>query len=378
MIPSCPPPPVPPSYFEAVEPHAPLVIEVRSVNEELLGALERRGLTATLVLTLEEAPLGVEAAMRGHELALDLDPELDPEQLADWRMESWWDLVRDQQKAFRKATGVKPTVIRVEGLTRQAELAMSQAGLTTVLVDQPGRPHLAATMDGTRGKTLVLPLGDYACQELHHGALDAIAEASEKGTALGLPAVRVMVDEQPTELFLEWLDEGWLRVGGPVILAGSVPHALPDPSARRIIPGRKLDRSDLVLAASGVAEGGRLPRTSQDLTLTELYLGLVLLLAEDAEEVSLTSLGPPVSAARSTGVSSVAADDVRAAAARLAPALTTAIPGFVDVGPAQLTAGEFLVVMARVALNPQAERVDVPKVESPDPYADGLGWGVAP
>ena len=51
--------------------------------------------------------------------------------------------------------------------------------------------------------------------------------------------------------------------------------------------------------------------------------------------------------------------------------MTTAIPGFVDVGTDQLTAEEFLVVMARVALDPDAERVDVPGV------ALGLAWTAA-
>lgn len=376
MIPPCPLPEVPPTHFEVVAPHAPVVLELREVDEALLDELDRRGIRATLVLTVEEAPLGVEAAMRGHELALDLDPGLSPEQLADWPMASWWDAGRDELRAFKKATGIKPAVVRVPSLSRRGEMAMSQLKVSTVLVDAPGRPHMAATVDGTRGSTLVLPMGDYQCAELNMFTLDLVAEASEDATQRGLPAVRVVVDGQPTEVLVAWLDEGWLRVGGPTILASQVPHALPDPSVKRVVPGRKVDREDLLTAAAALTEGGRLPRSpSTDLTLTEAFLGLALLLSEDVEEVALTPLEPPVSAARTMNPGSVAAEDVRAAAARLAPALTTAIPGFVDVGPVKLTAEEFLVVMARVALDPVAERVDVPRVESPDPYADGLGWG---
>jgi hypothetical protein len=219
-------------------------------------------------------------------------------------------------------------------------------------------------------------MGDYQCAELNIFTLDLVAEASEEATPRGLPAVRVVVDGQPTEVLVDWLDDGWLRVGGPTIVASEVPHALPDPSVKMVVPGRKVDREDLLAAVIPLTEGGRLPRSlPRDLNLTEAFLGLVLLLSEDIEEVALTPLEAPIAAARSMDPGSVASEDVRAAAVRLAPALTTAIPGFVDVGPVKLTAEEFLVVMAIVALDPDAERVDVPVVESPDPYANGLGWG---
>jgi len=359
-----------------VDPHSPLVLELRAIDDDLLAALELRRIPATLVLTPEEARAAGDAGLRGHELALDLQTGVPPEQLEDWPTESWKKLGRHQLKAFRQATGTKPRTVRVEALTATGERALSQLGVTTVLVDSPGQPHLATRLDGTYTNTLVLPLGSYQCVQLEGWSLDRVAEASEAGVKLGLPAVRVVVDEQPTEVLVDWLDDAWLREGGQVARADAVPPALPDPAARTVLPGRRVDRAELLLAAEVIAGGGPLPRTLPgDLTLTETFLGLCLLLAEEREEVVLNTLEPPGNQAKSTTPQPVSAQDVRAAAVRLSPALTAAIPGIVDVGEQTLTAAEFLAVMARLAVEPEALRIDVPTTESPEPYAEGLGWG---
>ncbi len=380
MIPTCTPPEPPPVLFEEVDPHSPLVLELRRVDADLLAALDARRIPATLVLTPEEARAAGEAGLRGHELALDLQTGVSPEQLKDWPMESWKELGRKQLKAFRKASGARPHTVRVDAITARGELALSQLGVTTLLVDSPGRPHLATRPDGMHTDMLVLPLGSYQCEQLEGWSLDRVAEASEAGMKLGLPAVRVVVDEQPTEVLMNWLDDAWLRVGGLVARADEIPPALPDPAALKVLPGRRVDRSELLLAAEILAGGGRLPRTLPgDLTLTEAFLGLCLLLAEEQtrEEVVLNALEPPGSQATSSTPRPVSAQDVRAAAVRLSPALTVAIPGIVDVGDQTLTAAEFLAVMARLLVEPDAQHIEVPTTESPAPYAAGLGWGLS-
>jgi hypothetical protein len=63
---------------------------------------------------------------------------------------------------------------------------------------------------------------------------------------------------------------------------------------------------------------------------------------------------------------------VRSAALSLVPTLRGAVPGIVRVGDSELSAGEFLVAMAMVALG---QEPNVQRAEPPDPYAPGLGWG---
>ncbi len=374
MIPSCEPPEPPPELFEMVEPGAPLVLDLREVDEALLAGVEELGVHATLVLTLEEAPSGVEPALRGHELALDMRV---PDEAEDWSKEDWWDEGRKQLRAYKRLTGTRPDTVRVESLPRPAERAMTQLGLRTVLVDSPGRAHLAVKEDGTRSTTLILPLQEYQCAELTGWALDRVGEASEDALMRGLPAVRVVVDGQPTEVLTRWLDRAFLRQRGVVLRADAIPHAMPDPNARPERTGRRTDRSKLMLAAEALSEGGRLPRSAGGLSLTEAFLGFCLLLIEDVEEVLIGPLGPPSMQAASSHPGQVSADEVRATAARLAPTLSGAVPGFLDVGDKTLTASEFLVVMARLLLDPTRESVEVPKVESPDPFAAGLGWGLS-
>ncbi len=126
---------------------------------------------------------------------------------------------------------------------------------------------------------------------------------------------------------------------------------------------------------------GELPDATRQLpgrlTPTEAFLGLTQLMAIERppQAIALGPLRPPAELAHSSlGAAPVDLTEqaVRDAAVDLLPALVGQVPGFISVGTHNLTAAEFLRVMALVYLGlaPSAR-----PVADPNPYAPGGGWG---
>ncbi len=279
-------------------------------------------------------------------------------------------------------------------IPRVGEAAANQLRLDTVLVEGVGRAHLAPALDGSHGRTLVLPTSRL-CQEpltqLHHAQMDELsarlqAVPMQLELALRLPLQAEELDEAEQQLLLEWLDQVALPAGALVQTPRELEPRLPtrrSPESERPEGLRPVDAAELRLAAHALLEAPtQLPRELPGaLTLTEAYLGLVQANAESPErpleQVLLHGLGPPVEDASSSRAGPVTAGEVRETAARLEPFLRGSIPSFVEVGTQALTAGELLLAMAWVFVEQPSSETEVPLTtpRSPEPYAQGLGWG---
>ena len=372
-------------------PPVPLVLELRGPPEglePLLQGLETRGVGATIVFdSPREAAGWMSLAERGHELALRLDT-------AEWDAThgTWSSELRSNGKAWKRATQQPLKTVVVSSIPRPGELAANQQRLETVLVEAPGRAHLAPSLDGSHGRTLVMPQSQLCTEqlgELHRAQLDELAAGlqavpTKLELALRVPLVSSELDPSEQELLLAWLDEVALPSGAVVRTAAQLEPRLPTrrvPDAQRPEGVRPVDVAELRRAGQALLEAGeRLPaELPGPLTPTELYLGLAQALAaeEMPEQVVLHALGPPAEEATSTRSGPVTAGQVRETAARLAPFLRGGVPAYVEVGEQTLTAGELLAAMAWVLQNEPTDETEVPLVtpRSANPYAEDLGWG---
>ncbi len=379
-------------------PPVPIVLELRGSPEgldPLLRGLEDRGLAAALIFEdARSAGAYIGLAERGHELVLSLDT-------SGWDATnaSWLSSLRGASKSWKRATGAPLDSLVVTDIPRAGEAAANQLRLETLLVDQPGRAHLAPALDGSHGRTLLLPTSGLCAEpltELHHAQMDELsarlqAVPNRLELALRLPLSAEDLDEAEQDLLLAWLDQVALPAGAVVRIPRDLEPRLPthrSPTSDRPEGIRPLDLAELETAARALLDdpeqlAAELPGP---LTPTEAYLGLVQALADQLEvppgqlppdQVLLHGLGPPAEEASSSRSGPVTAGQVRETAQRLAPFLRSSIPSFVEVGAQTLTASELLLAMAWVLLEAPSDDVDVPLAtpRPPDPYAEGLGWG---
>ena len=132
----------------------------------------------------------------------------------------------------------------------------------------------------------------------------------------------------------------------------------------------------LLAAAQIIADAERLPRTLPGgLNLTETLVGLTAMAVDPGHpRYTIPVVDPANDPAQTMRSEPMPLDpaELRTAAGMLLPRLDRQAPGLVTVGSNTLSAGEFLVAIAQLALDqPPVAR----PVRSPDPYAPGGGWG---
>ena len=384
--------------FEVVPPAlsgAALLVELRADDglgdvEAVLDVFEARGLSVSVVLSVELAERESERVRaidkRGHELVLLFAPP-PPAGSPSAQYEAWRKAGREQVKAFRRATRSRPQALLVDKLTRASEYALYDLRIRTVLVEETGRPRRSRGPAGLEGTALVVPHGDGPAETVDAALLDTVAAdlaASASGgvAVLRLPISLPGLDADELDLLAAWIDDIVLPVGVELPTASKLPFRATGSLtvAEAATRARPIDLAVLQEAAAELAGANTLPaELPGPLTITEAFLGLTLALAEAElpQRVVLGELGPPPAEATSPNRAGgfVPAADVRAAAADLAPHLTHAVPGLVDVGELTLTAPEFLVVMAQVLQG--ADTASFAPVRSPDPFAQDLGWGAS-
>ena len=382
--------------FEVVPPAlsgTALLVELRADEglgevETVLDAFEARGLSVSIVLPVALAERETERVRalgkRGHELVLRFDAP-PPAGSPSAQYEAWRVAGRDQVKAFRRATRSRPQAILVDRLTRASEYALYDLRVRTVLVEQTGRPRRSRGPAGLEGVALVVPHGDGPATTVDAELLDTVAadlasSASGGAAVLRLPLLLSELDEAELDLLTSWIDDIVLPVGVELPTASKLPfRATASLTVTEVATrARPVDLGTVQEAAAELAGATLLPaELPGPLTITEAFLAFSLALAEDElpQRVVLGELGPPPAEAVSSSPAGgyVSAADVRAAAAELAPHLTHAVPGLVDVGELTLTAPEFLLVMAQVLQG--ASTASFAPVRSPDPFAEDLGWG---
>jgi hypothetical protein len=413
--------------FAQVTAQGDLLLEIRvegaiepATLEPVLTTLESRKISATILLAPAWAVQHPDAARRmaaaGHEVGVLLhqrdlpDPGVIPRAAPGMRVQAgaqpmgpgivvlreWLPPINEAIDSVRAASGEGIKAAGIDVLSGGAEQVLEAVGVRAILPLDPGEPGPARpsrTVDGMPARSRVLPaLGwtDSCGPELPAwtpAAFDRVAAAVGAS-----PALRVAippVGANPS-LLAAWLDEvatpaRWrtltaskaaAQVRAITAVGASLGLGSQEPQPLAAAPGRYVETVQVRAAAERIASGGRFPRSFPgDLNVTEAFVGLALLLARpDAEGMRLPPLEPPPDLSR--GSLSVGTpldpESVRAAAIALVPTLRGAVPGIVQVGDAELSAGEFMVAMAKVALGQQPS---VQRAEPPDPYAPGLGWG---
>jgi hypothetical protein len=413
--------------FAKVEAQGDLLLEMRiegaiepAALEPVLTTLESRKIFATILLSPTWAVEHPDAARRmadaGHEVGVLLhqrdlpDPGVIPRAAPGMRAQAgaqpmgpgivvlreWLPPINEAIDTVRAASGQGVRAAGIDVLSGGAEQVLEAVGVRAILPLDPGEPGPARpsrTVDGMPARSRVLPaLGwtDSCGPELPAWTPAAFDRAA---SAIGAsPALRVAIPPEsanPT-LLGAWLDEvakpaRWrtltaskaaAQVRAITAVGASLGLGSQEPQPLAAAPGRYVETIQVRAAAERIASGGRFPRTFPgDLNVTEAFVGLALLLARpEAEGMRLPPLEPPADLSRGnlpvgTGLDPEA---VRSAALSLVPTLRGAVPGIVRVGDSELSAGEFLVAMAMVALG---QEPNVQRAEPPDPYAPGLGWG---
>lgn len=364
----------------------------------VLDEIDARGLVAMVVVPTGAAtdPALADVLHRvadgEHDLAIVLD---DAEVPRDKRSQR---ALRSSVHQVEKAGGPTKTVIARLG-SRNPEALLGQIGFRS-LIDlravPSAAPRMAGHFEGMPRVDVVLAPGPYEddCAEPRAtpfvpAAADRAALALELAQRVpGTPTVRVALvgaEGRDTDAGVlgRWLDEVLLPSHARVstaeaaraeVLAGfRKPTETPDTS----LDGRLVDVEQLQAGAAALADASALPRTAQDLSLTELFAGLVLLRAGRTEGsvVRLRALeGPAILAASSlrepVEVDPAALTD---AATALVGAWPQQVPSAMPVGGRLLTASELLVALASAATG--ADPIVARPISVPEPNERGLGWG---
>jgi hypothetical protein len=227
------------------------------------------------------------------------------------------------------------------------------------------------------------PISALGAADLDTAARQISAAATGGAPAIQLSLVLAEMDASEIALLTRWLTEVAAPAGVFTVHAKSIPlrstASTGEISGEPLPLARPLDRADVLAAALALVDDPQIPRVIEgNINPTEAFLAFALLLAEEEplDRVLLGGLRPPTEEV----LSSLTAGDVMPRSAivdgarRLAPYLTYGIPNFVDVGDGALTAGEFLLAMARALATPD-DPVVLSPAWSPDPHAEGLGWG---
>ena len=374
---------------------ASVVIELRARDdlgdlEGVCAALEAVDARATLIvdpaLATREADRVRAAAKSGHEVAAWITPPSNAPKGIDG-MNAWQRAARPQLKAVRKAAGQRPRPALVPTLPRTGEAALDALGVRTILVDRSGRPRRVVSATGVPGGIVIPQSGAGPLTDVDGAELDTAARQIAASAVGGPPAIQIAlvlseIDGDEIALLTRWLTEVAQPAGARPLAAKSIPlrstASTAGPSEAAPL-ARPVDRADVLAAAAALGTSARIPRSREgNLNPTEAFLAMALTRADDEppERVLLGSLRPPTEDARSTlrGGETLPRAAIVDGAARLAPYLTHGIPNFVDVEGGTLTAGEFLLAMAR-ALSSGDDPIALGPAWSPDPHAEGLGWG---
>lgn len=373
--------------------------------ESVLDALDARGLHGVVVAPPgEPAPVVravLERVAKGpHEVAVVLPSDLLPRSMED--------PVRPVRKAIAPIRGVSGRVraaIAPIG-SKVVEAKLGSAGLRSLAdAEGPptGEPRMAGVFEGQPRVNVVLPAGPYedACGTdprvgpFLPAAADRAALAIQRATRFGgTPIARVALlgsrgAATDAEVLGRWLDTVVLPGGVVVGTAEEARQAALQgwrrPAAERPPPvdaggGRLVAIAEVRTAAEALAEGVVVPRTLPgDLSPTEAFLGLLLVVAEHTEGdvVRLRALRGPAQLASTTldGETTLSSDAVRAAARQLLAALPSEVPAALSVDGQLLTASELLLALASVVRG--EDPAVVRPIDVPEPNQRGLGWGTS-
>jgi len=375
----------------AFEVAVPISADPRALDA-LLAALDARGHPATLLVDAGSPPALAAslraAAANGHAVAVRVQADAAGpfSERSRGAYELWWRALRDDRKAVRRAVRAPVRAVALSPMTDPAELAAEQLGLRVVLPLDGGSPQRVRRVrgfDGRSGRARVLaaPLYPDGCGAALPAWTPAALDRAAHDLSPGRPTrVALPLAGADPALLGAWIDGVLAPARVVVTTAADAAAAAPSqPATAAVEPrDRPVDRAMWEAAAVRLVAGGRLPRALPgSLTLTEAFAALVQVAAASPapETVRLPALGPPVDVARSVlpaaGVP-LDPDAVRAVARDLAPRLRGAVPAMVRVGDRNLTAGEFLVVLAHIALDEPPVATAAPP---PDPFGDGFGWG---
>ena len=366
----------------------------------LLDSLDERDLKATLMVSADWAERHSaflrDASSRGHEVGLWMslrdDIGLSGAYAQDPSFADWVDAIRLARGRVKRASNQRPKTIGMIALTPLGEMAIDALAFKAVLPHERtigDIPRRVERTDKAKGRTRVLGQGDYADGCGHvvphwtPAGLDRATHAAARSewVRVGMPTMDGAV--QAKAVLDQWLDQVVLRESWRVVTAhqmaklaakaeGDPPKVAPPVAVARTVTKSQLDR-----ATSALVDGPVLPRRpGGTLNLTEAFYALVVHLATDADpgDVTLDHLGGPSTCPRTelTQPISLTDEDVRTAAAALAPRLQGRVPSILQVGPFTLTASEALVLFSRAY---RGEALQVGPIRDPQPQSQGCGWG---
>ena len=365
--------------------------------KEIISTLNDRGIPATLMVSADWAERHgefiQEAAEAGHEIGLWVsirdDIGLSGAYAHDPDFSDWVDAIRRARKTVKKASGVQPKTIGMATLTPLGEMAIDALAFKAVLPTErtvQDQPRRVSRTDEAKGRARVIGQGRYTdgCGHiLPHwspAALDRATHTAARAewVRIGLPSA-----DGVSGMLGQWLDEVVIAEKWPVVTARKMAKLAvkaedrppkPPPSiavAKRITP------EALRRAAENLAGDGRLPRrATEDLNLTETYIGLVTLVAAETPPgpVTLGHLSGPTSCARTEidGPTLLTKTEIISLARQLHARLRGQVPALVSVGEHELTAAEALRVLARAHIG---AKLLADHVDNPQPFALDCGWG---
>ncbi len=393
---------------------AGLLVELRVLRDPsdlagLLSRLSAAGLQGVVLLRTDlveslagQLPSAVE---QGHEMGLWLgQPRAPGAAEGTSRSRSSWSELRSARRSLRRSSGSLPRAVGLREITPRAEAALNELRFSLLLpqLDGADHPRRAVSLQGYQGLSLVIPpypvpppMDRQAADGSHLLAqLELSARALHTGErpVVRLPLAAQALDEASLALLERWSSEVLTPCGARSLDLRTAELETrrwlreqqgQQPRAKTAALGRRLERAQLQDAAAALRcpdrPGHSLPRSLPgELNLTEAFLALSLAMADPDSHTALElhALAAPRSSPRSVlppeGVELEAAQ-VRRVAAELAPYLTGQVPALVSVSDHTLTAAEFLCAMS-ASVNDDA-LVSVFSTFSPDPYAEGLGWG---
>lgn len=366
--------------------------------DAVLDALDARGLSANVVVPTSAAADPALASVltrvgdSEHELAVVLADDQVPRDKRSQRT------VRASVRALEKASEPTKTALGRLG-SRNPEALLGQIGFRS-LVDlravPSAAPRMAGHFEGMPRIDVALAPGPYEdeCGEPRATpflpmAADRAALALELANRVpGTPTVRVAVVgagglDTDAAVLGRWLDEVLVPSRAQVVTAERARSIVlagfrsPTDTPTTSYEGRLVDVEQLRAGASVLVDATTLPRTIDDLSLTELFAGLVLMRAGRTEGsvVRLRALEGPATLASTTLVGPVDVDPE--ALTRVASSLVGAwpheVPSAVPVGDRLLTASELLLALASASTG--SEPIVTHPVAVPEPNERGLGWG---
>ena len=300
----------------------------------------------------------------------------------------WRDAFKAAKRSVTQATQTRPVAVATSPLPPAGEVALDDRGFSVLLVLDPtdtALPRRARAFGNRMGRTRVLSEGiasDDCGARLGTPPPSALDRVTLTAASAVVARVALAPDADEARAVALW----WTTTAQPADWkAWSVRTAFVRLGTSQLAPKVSdappralavVDADDLLSAARIIANTERLPRTLPGgLNLTETFVGLTAMAVDPGHlRYTIPVVEPASDPAQTMRSDAVPLDpaELRAAAGMLLPRLDRQAPGLVTVGNQTLSAGEFLVAIAQLALDqPPVAR----PVRSPDPYAPGGGWG---